>query len=253
MLLSAFLSAAQAAAGPAGDARVPMCAVEVVKEYPHDPASFTQGLIFHAGHLYEGTGQPGASRVARLDLATGRALAQSRYPAAQFGEGIVRWKDQLISVTWQDGIGHRWRLKDLKPLGTFRYAGEGWGLTLLGNRVVMSDGTPRLRFFDPATMKETGSVPVTIAGKPLPRINELEAIDGQVWANVWMTDFIVRIDPLTGTVGSVLDLRGLKQRAGASGYDSVLNGIAWDAQGKRLFVTGKNWPKLFEIRVGACT
>ncbi len=251
MLLSAFFLAAQGAL--ASEPPVPMCRAEVVREYPHDPRSFTQGLIFHDGHLYEGTGQLGVSRVARLDLATGKAVIQSPYPASQFGEGVARWKDQLISVTWQGGVGHRWRLKDLKPIGTFRYEGEGWGLTMLGDRLVLSDGKPHLRFFDPATMKETGSVPVTIGGKPLPLLNELEAIDGQIWANVWMTDFIVRIDPRTGKVGSVLDLRALKGGAEVNGPDSVLNGIAWDEQGKRLFVTGKWWPKLYEIRVGTCS
>jgi glutamine cyclotransferase len=251
MLMSAFLLAAQVS--PAQPTLpVPLCRADIVRDYPHDSSSFTQGLIFHDGHLYEGTGQYGQSRVAKLDLNTGKALAQSPYPAGQFGEGIVRWKDQLISVTWQGGIGHRWRLKDLKPLGTFRFSGEGWGLTMLGDRMVLSDGQPNLRYFDPATMNETGRVSVTIGGKPLGRINELETVDGEIWANVWMTDFIVRIDPSSGKVKSVIDLRGLKDRAGASGYDSVLNGIAWDAKDRRLFVTGKYWPKLFEIRLGAC-
>ncbi len=250
MLSFSILFAVQAA--PSAEPKVPMCAAEVVKEYPRDASSFTQGLIFDGGYLYEGTGHYGQSRVARLDLATGNTLDESKYPADQFGEGIVRWKDQLISITWQNGIGHRWRLKDLKPLGTFRIGGEGWGLTMLADRMVLSDGKPVLRYFDPATMKETGRVSVTIGGKPLGRINELEAIDGQIWANVWMTEFIVRIDPASGKVRSVVDLRGLKERAGADGPDSVLNGIAWDAKGKRLFVTGKYWPKLFEIRVGAC-
>lgn len=250
MLIAASLAAVQAPV--AAPVRVPVCNVQVVKEYPHDTTSFTQGLIFHEGQLYEGTGQPGQSKVARIDLATGRALAQSPYPASQFGEGIVRWKDQLLSVTWQGGVGHRWRLKNLKPLGTFRFEGEGWGLTMWGDKMVMSDGKPALRFFDPATMKETGRIPVTIGGKPLGNINELENVGGEIWANVWMTDFIVRIDPASGNVNSVIDLRGLKDRAGATGYDSVLNGIAWDVKGKRLFVTGKYWPKLFEIRVGAC-
>lgn len=251
MFAFAALLAAQSAL-PQPAERVPVCSVTVAKEYPHDPSSFTQGLLYHDGHLYEGTGQYGQSRVARLDLASGKAMTRADYPASQFGEGIVRWKDQLISVTWQNGIGHRWRLKDLKPLGTFRYGGEGWGLTMLGDRMVLSDGKPALRFFDPATMKETGRVAVTISGKPLGQINELEAINGEIWANVWMTDFIVRIDPTSGQVRSVVDLRGLKERAGAEGRDSVLNGIAWDAKGQRLFVTGKYWPKLYEIRVGPC-
>jgi glutamine cyclotransferase len=240
--------AALAAAQPA----VPVCGYRVVRSFPHDPTSFTEGLLFHNGQLYEGTGMEGRSRVARIDLASGKALAQSAYPPSQFGEGIARWRDQLISVTWQGGIGHRWRLGDLKPLGTFRYAGEGWGMTTLGQHIVRSDGTPSLRFHDPATMRQTGAVQVTLSGRPLSQINELEAIDGEIWANVWMTDQIVRIDPATGAVRSIVDLKGLQAMAGASGLDSVLNGIAWDAKRRRLFVTGKNWPKLFEIKLKAC-
>jgi glutamine cyclotransferase len=231
---------------------VPVCGYEIVRSYPHDTTSFTEGLLFHNGQLYEGTGMEGRSKVARVDIATGRAVIQSRYPVNEFGEGIARWNNQLISLTWQGGVGHRWRLSDLKPLGTFRYAGEGWGLTMLGQRLVMSDGTPALRFYDPATMRQTGKVEVTFRGAPLAQINELEAIDGEIWANVWMTDFIVRIDPATGKVRKVVDLKGLRGLAGASGQDSVLNGIAWDAKGKRLFVTGKNWPKLFQLRLKAC-
>lgn len=243
---------AATAAEPLGPP-VPRCGYRIVREYPHDSSSFTQGLLFHDGQLYEGTGQPGRSRVARLDLKTGKALVQSPYPASQFGEGIARWNDQLISLTWQDGIGHRWRLKDLKPLGTFRYSGEGWGLTTLGKSLVLSDGTPTLRFLDPATMKQVRSVDVTFRGKPLTQINELEAIDGEIWANVWMTDGIVRIQPATGKVTSVVDLTGLREKVGARGNDDVLNGIAWDAKGKRLFVTGKYWPTLFEIKLTACS
>nr|WP_294850716.1 glutaminyl-peptide cyclotransferase [uncultured Sphingomonas sp.] len=249
MLAFAMLAAIQA---PPAEERVPLCPIEILKEYPHDPASFTQGLFVHKGQLYEGTGQYGESRIARIDLQSGKALAQSSYPADQFGEGAVRWNDQIISVTWRGGIGHRWRLSDLKPLETFRYSGEGWGLTALGKQIVLSDGTSDLRFFNPATMRQTGKVAVTLRGKPLTQLNELEAIDGEIWANVWMTDFIVRIDPTSGKVRSIVDLRGLKERAGASGPDAVLNGIAWDAGAKRLFVTGKYWPKLYEIRVGNC-
>ncbi len=231
---------------------VPRCGYRIVQTYPHDATSFTQGLFWDGGHLYEGTGQYGHSRVARLDLATGKALAEAKLPADQFGEGIVRWQGQIIGVTWQGGVGHRWRIKDLKPVGSFRYDGEGWGVTLHGDSLVLSDGTPDLRFFDPATMKEQKRVTVRIAGRPLPMLNELEAIDGEIWANVWMTDAIVRIDPDSGAVRSVVDLSGLKQAAGASGADSVLNGIAWDARKKRLFVTGKYWPKLYEIALTDC-
>lgn len=244
-------AAAPAATEPAPPA-VPRCGYRIVQTYPHDRTSFTQGLFWHDGHLYEGTGQYGRSRIARLDLATGKALAEKALPADEFGEGIVRWRDQIIGVTWQGGVGHRWRLKDLKPIGNFRYKGEGWGVTLRGDDLVLSDGTPDLRFFDPATMTEKGKVTVRFAGAPLAMLNELETIDGEIWANVWMTDAIVRIDPASGDVTSFIDLTGLKKTAGAKGGDSVLNGIAWDAKKKRLFVTGKYWPQLFEIALTDC-
>ncbi|ALJ14356.1 glutaminyl-peptide cyclotransferase [Sphingopyxis macrogoltabida] len=240
------------AAAAADPAPVERCGYRIVQSYPHDTTSFTQGLFWDGDHLYEGTGQYGRSRVARLDLDTGKALAQTSLPADQFGEGIARWKDQIIGVTWQNGIGHRWSIKDLKPLGNFTYAGEGWGLTTVGDQLVLSDGTSDLRFLDPETMTEQKRVTVRFGGRPISMINELEAIDGQVWANIWMTDFMVRIDPESGDVASLVDLSGLKADAGVSGDDSVLNGIAWDAKKKRLFVTGKYWPKLYEITLSDC-
>ena len=247
----AMLAEPPVAATPAPP-RVERCGYRIVQSYPHDTSSFTQGLFWHDGHLYEATGQYGRSRVARLDLDTGKALAQTKLPSDQFGEGITRWGDQIIGVTWQGGVGNRWSIKDLKPAGTFTYEGEGWGVTMVEGSLVLSDGTPDLRFFDPATMKEQKRVTVRFASRPIPMLNELETIDGQVWANVWMTDFIVRIDPATGNIASLLDLSTLKADAGASGTDSVLNGIAWDEKGKRLFVTGKNWPKLYQIVLADC-
>ncbi len=247
----AMLAEPPVATAPA-PAPVERCGYRIVQSYPHDTSSFTQGLFWHGGHLYEATGQYGRSRIARLDLKSGKALVQTPFPRDQFGEGITRWGDQIIGVTWKSGIGHRWRLKDLKPLGTFRYAGEGWGVTMVGDSLVLSDGTPELRFFDPATMAEQRRVTVRFAGRPVAMINELETIDGQIWANLWMTDVIVRIDPATGTIVSLVDLSGLKADAGAGGTDSVLNGIAWDTKAKRLFVTGKYWPKLYEIALADC-
>lgn len=253
MILALALAAGQAPVSALSPPTTPpVCGYEVVRDYPHDPRSFTQGLFFHDGHLFESTGQLGQSRVARIDLKTGRVLAEARLPADQFGEGSVRWKDQIISVTWQNGVGHRWRLKDLKPLGRFRYQGEGWGLALLDGQLVWSDGSATLRFFDPATMTEQRRVTVTYAGRPLAMLNELEAIDGEIWANIWMSDVIARIDPVSGKVTRIVNLAGLKTQAGAHGTDSVLNGIAWDAHGKRVFVTGKNWPKLYEIKLTGC-
>lgn len=231
---------------------VERCGYRIVETFPHDTSSFTQGLFWHEGHLYEATGQYGRSRVARLELKTGKALAQTKLPSEQFGEGITRWGDQIIGVTWQGGVGNRWTISDLKPVGTFKYDGEGWGLTMVGDSLVLSDGTPDLRFFDPATMKEQKRITVRFAGRPVTMLNELETIDGQIWANVWMTDVIVRIDPATGNIVSLVDLSTLKADAGVSDTDSVLNGIAWDARKKRLFVTGKNWPKLYQIALADC-
>jgi glutamine cyclotransferase len=244
-----LLALAAAAADPAPIER---CGYRIVQSYPHDATSFTQGLFWDEGHLYEATGQYGQSRVARLDLKTGRALIQTKLPSDQFGEGITRWGDQIVGVTWQNGVGHRWAIKDLKPLGTFKYDGEGWGVTMVGDSLVLSDGSSELKFFDPATMTEQKRVTVRFGGRPLAMLNELETIDGQVWANVWMTDLIVRIDPASGDIRSYIDLTGLRQDAGATGGDSVLNGIAWDAKKKRLFVTGKYWPKLYEIALADC-
>jgi glutamine cyclotransferase len=252
VFLALALLADPAAAAPPAQPPVERCGYRIVQSYPHDKSSFTQGLFWHDGHLYEATGQYGQSRVARLDLKTGKALAQTKLPADQFGEGITRWGDQIIGVTWQGGVGNRWSLKDLKRVSTFKYEGEGWGVTMVGDALVLSDGTTALRFFDPATMKEQKRVTVRFAGRPIAMLNELETIDGQIWANVWMTDFIVRIDPASGNVVSMIDLSTLKVDAGASGNDSVLNGIAWDAAKKRLFVTGKYWPKLYEIALADC-
>lgn len=253
MFVLAFaLLADPVAATPPAPPPVERCGYRIVQSFPHDATSFTQGLFWDEGHLYEATGQYGRSRVARLDLKTGKALAETKLPHDQFGEGITRWGDQIIGVTWQGGVGHRWSMKDLKPVGTFRYEGEGWGVTMVGGSLALSDGTSALRFLDPATMTEQRRVTVRFGGRPITMINELETIDGQVWANVWMTDFIVRIDPATGDVAALVDLSGLRADAGASGTDSVLNGIAWDAKNRRLFVTGKNWPKLYEITLADC-
>jgi len=251
VLALAMFAGPQVAATPA-PSPVERCGYRIVETFPHDASSFTQGLFWHDGHLYEATGQYGRSRVARLDLKTGKALAQAKLPSDQFGEGITRWGEQIIGVTWQGGVGNRWSIRDLKHIGTFKYEGEGWGLTMVGDSLVLSDGTPALRFFDPATMTEQKRVTVRLAGRPIAMLNELETIDGQVWANVWMTDFIVRIDPATGDVVSLVDLATLRADAGASGTDSVLNGIAWDTKTKRLFVTGKNWAKLYQIALADC-
>lgn len=228
--------------------RPPRYGYEIIAVWPHDPTAFTQGLEFVDGVLLESTGRENSSvRRVRLEdgVVTHRQDLEDRY----FGEGLTVIGDRVLSLTWTHGVGFIWALDDLAPLGTFAYSGEGWGLTHDDRRIILSDGEPRLRFFDPATLTETGAVQVTFMGRPLGRLNELEFIDGEVFANVWQTNFIVRIDPETGVVVGVIDLTGLLSDPVASPNDDVLNGIAWDAEGRRLFVTGKHWPKLFEIRL----
>lgn len=249
---SACAQSTESAAAPAPTA-VPVCSYEVAAEYPHDSASFTQGLFVHNGALYETTGHEGQSRLAKLDLASGKAIKQSAFPADQFGEGSTILGDTIFAVTWRSGVGHRWNAKTLKYEGAFRYEGEGWGLANDGQSIILSDGSATLRFLDPKTFAVTKSVTVTHQGRPLEQINELEYIDGEIWANIWHSDMIVRIDPNTGQVTRFVDLWGLKDKAGARGSESVLNGIAWDARAKRLYVTGKYWPKLYEIKIGTCS
>lgn len=233
-------------------AATPTFGYRVLASYPHDPGAFTQGLVYLDGTLYEGTGSAGVgpSSLRRVDLATGAVQARHDLVNEDFGEGIAVVGDRIIQLTWQSHTGFVYDRATFRPLGTFRYPGEGWGLTYDGRRLIMSDGTDRLRFLDPDTFVETGSVQVRDAGLPVDQLNELEYIDGQVYANVWQTDRIVRIDPATGHVTAVIDLAGLLPPADRqSGQVDVLNGIAYDADGDRLFVTGKLWPKLYEIKL----
>jgi glutamine cyclotransferase len=221
----------------------------LVRSYPHDAAAFTQGLLYHDGLLYESTGQVGQSDIRIVRLKDGRILRRVKVPPPYFGEGIVLWKDRLVSLTWRHERGFIWSLQGLKKSGSFTYAGEGWGMTSDGKRLIMSDGTATLRFLDPETLTETGGIPVTWQGEPVAMLNELEYVDGEILANVWMTSRIARIDPASGQVIDWIDLTPLARQTGGDGRDTVLNGIAWDAKGRRLFVTGKYWPKLFEIRL----
>ncbi|MCJ2188317.1 glutaminyl-peptide cyclotransferase [Novosphingobium beihaiensis] len=231
----------------AARAEVPVCGYRVVKTYPHDPSAFTEGLFYADGSLFESTGKLGQSRIFKRSLADTKPLVEAQIDPTFFGEGIVLWKDQIISLTWRDGLGYRWDSKTLKQLGYFRYAGEGWAMTIHDGTIYQSDGSSRLRLRDPETMEQTGSLAVTDAGEPVRNLNELEWIDGEIWANVWLTDRIARIDPATGHVTGWIDFTGLRDEAGAPDYDAVLNGIAYDPEGKRIFVTGKNWSKLFQV------
>lgn len=228
-------------------APAPVCSYRIVKTYPHDPGAFTEGLFYDGGMLFESTGQPGDSRIVERSLQSARPIIETHIDPTYFGEGIVLWKNEIISLTWRDGVGYRWDRKTLKPLGYFHYVGEGWGMTIHAGRIYQSDGSATLRLRDPATMAQTGSLTVTDQGRPVRNLNELEWIDGEIWANVWLTDRIARIDPVTGHVKAWMDMAGLRTKAAASGPDAVLNGIAYDPATRRIFVTGKYWNSLFQI------
>ncbi|RZJ13479.1 MAG: glutaminyl-peptide cyclotransferase [Rubrivivax sp.] len=226
----------------------PVYGYKVVKSYPHDSDAFTQGLFFHDGFLFEGTGLRGRSSIRKVELATGKVVQQVDLPPDIFGEGITRWGDRIIGLTWQEGIAFVLDLKTFKLWRKFNYSGEGWGLTHNDRELIMSDGTPELRFLDPQTFKELRRVRVTAAGRPIGQLNELEWVEGEIYANIWQTDRIARIDPRTGEVRGWIDLAGIRGPRGG-GSDDVLNGIAYDGKAKRLFVTGKLWAKLFEIEL----
>ena len=221
---------------------------EVVNTYPHDPAAFTQGLVFTNGFLYEGTGMHGASTIRKVSLETGEVMQKHSLTASYFGEGITVCGDKLIQLTWKSQIGFVYRLETFEKTGDFGYLGEGWGLTHDGETLIMSDGSARIRFLDRDTFEQKGTLYVRFGDTPVKKINELEYAEGKLYANIWRENRIAIIDPKSGYVTGWIDLAGLLSPEEARKAD-VLNGIAWDATGKRLFVTGKNWPKLFEIRL----
>ena len=224
---------------------------EVVNVYPHDQNAYTQGLVYDNGELIEGTGLEKLSQLRRVDIATGKVRRVVRLPKHLFGEGVAVLGDRVYQLTWKSGTGFIYDRKTFKRLGEFRYEGEGWGLTTDGRYLIMSDGTPLVRYFDPRTFEEVGKIRVTHNGRTIKAINELEFIDGEIFANLWKEDRIARISPTTGQIVGWIYLDGLlpaKDRARLK-KNMVLNGIAYDAVGRRLFVTGKNWPKLFEIKL----
>ncbi len=231
-------------------AAVPVYTYEVVHTYPHDVHAFTEGLLFLNGVLYESTGLEGHSSIRKVQLKSGRVLQKIDIAPQYFGEGIVVWKHRLISLTWKSHVGFVFDLATLKLRREFHYEGEGWALTQDGKRLIMSDGTADLRFLDPDTLRETGRVHVSLDGTPITQLNELEYVEGEIFANVWQTDWLARIDPNSGRVLGLVDLSGLLSPSErVPGQTDVLNGIAYDAGHDRLFVTGKNWPHLFEIRL----
>lgn len=224
---------------------------EIVATYPHDPNAFTQGLIWFEDALYESTGLYGQSSLRKVELNTGQVLQSHTLPGNFFAEGITLWKDEIILLTYQEKVALVFDRKTLKPQREINYpiATEGWGLTSDGTRLIFSDGTDLLRFLDPATFRVLNAIRVTEQGKPIDKLNELEFINGQIWANIWYENRIIRIDPTSGYVVGSIDLQGLLPGKVHLGDNAVLNGIAYDSKSNRLFVTGKLWPKLFEIRV----
>lgn len=228
-------------------------AYEVVAIHPHDFRAFTQGLVYADGEFFESTGRRGASTLRRVHVDSGVVLQKHRLADEHFGEGLALVGDRLVQLTWTSGVGFAHDSATFAPLAEFTYEGEGWGLAADGERLVMSDGTAELRFLDPVTFAETRRVTVTDADGPVTRLNELEFVEGELWANVWQTDRIARIDPATGRVRGYLDLTGLLDHWAWAGlwplHTDVLNGIAYDGDTERLFVTGKLWPVLFELRL----
>jgi glutaminyl-peptide cyclotransferase len=224
---------------------------QVVHTFPHDSQAFTQGLIYLDGHLYESTGIAGKSSLRMEDLETGSILKFQDVPSQYFAEGLTDWGNTLIQLTWQNHVALVYDRATFRLLHTLPYTGEGWGLTHDDKSIILSDGTAQLRFLDPTTFKELRRITVKDHGKPIPpdQLNELEYIHGEIYANLWHTDKIARISPATGKILGWINLTGLLPASQHSSAEAVLNGIAWDAAHDRLFVTGKLWPKVFEIKV----
>jgi glutamine cyclotransferase len=230
-------------------ATAPIAGYRVVHVFPHDPRAFTQGLEYVDGVLYEGTGLNGRSTIRKVRLENGEVLQVQKVADQYFGEGITVWGDRIFELTWQSGIGFIYDRASLNRTATFVYRGEGWGLTHDSSRLIMSDGTAALRFLDPESQKETGRLQVRDGSAPVDKLNELEYVKGEILANVWQSNTIARISPRTGVVTGWVNLAGLLTAADVARGVDVLNGIAYDAAGDRLFVTGKLWPKLFEIKI----
>ena len=223
---------------------------QIVHTYPHDPKAFTQGLIYVDGHLYESTGREGQSSIRMVELTTGRVLQKYDLPAEYFGEGLTDWGSDLLQLTWKAHKGFVYDRFSFSPHGTFAYEGEGWGLTHDGTQLILSDGSAYLKILDPKTFRVKRRLKVVDeAGAPVENLNELEFVKGEIWANIWHSSDIVRVSPKTGKVVGRIDLSGIIDSREVGDAEAVLNGIAYDSAGDRLFVTGKLWPKLFEIKV----
>lgn len=228
---------------------VPTFGYEIVHVYPHDPDAFTQGLIFQDGKLLESTGEVGRSSLRRVELETGKVLQQVDVPAPYFAEGITLLKGKIYQLTWQHQVGFIYDAWTFEKIGTFNYQGEGWGLTNDGQSLIFSDGTNRIRFLDPDNFQLRKTIAVFENNTPLNEVNELEYVQGEIYANIWHAERIARIEPQTGRITGWIDLRGLLPSNEVQDEEAVLNGIAYDETSGRLLVTGKLWPKLFEIRL----
>lgn len=222
---------------------------QLINTYPHDPQAFTQGLIYVNQSLYESTGLRGYSSLRRVELETGKVLQIHNLKNVYFGEGLTLWQNKLIQLTWLAKKGFVYDLETFNPIQEFRYNTEGWGLTHDGQYLIMSDGSENLYYLDPDTFKVVKTIVVTYKNLPLTRLNELEYIEGEIWANIWGSDCVARISPETGKVLAWINLRGLKATQLLGNPDAVLNGIAYDLNNRRIFVTGKLWPHLYEIKL----
>jgi len=228
---------------------IPVYTYQVFNTYPHDQSAFTEGLVFEDGVLYEGTGLYEYSNLRRVELETGKLLQVRELPNQYFGEGITIYKNKIIQLTWKSHLGFVYDKYNFELLQEFNYPTEGWGITYDGNYLIMSDGTSTLHFLDPETFEEISQLEVYENDIPVIKINELEYVQGEIFANIWLTDRIARINPLTGQVTGWIDLKGILSPEDCSGEVDVLNGIAYDVKNNRLWVTGKFWPKLFEIEL----
>lgn len=237
----------------------PVYGYEIVKSYPHDPQAFTQGLLFHDGFLYESTGEYGESTIRKVEIETGKVLQKIDLPKDNFGEGLTLLNGKLYNITWKDQICRVYNLDDLKLIREFSYTGEGWGLTNDGTNIYMTDSTHVIRVLNPETFKSSKMIAVMRDdGRPMMALNELEFVKGEIWANIWHSEkpetlgkanYIARINPETGKIVGWIDLDGLSPEDTRRDTENVLNGIAYDAAGDRIFVTGKNWKKLYEIKI----
>lgn len=226
---------------------------EVVNTYPHDPESFTQGLVFSEGIFYESAGlnkdYGGHSSLRRVEIATGNVLQKVGVPEPYFAEGLTLFQGQLFQLTWKEGIGLIYDPKTFKSQGQFKYKGEGWGLTNDGKSLILSDGSNEIRFIDPKDFSEQRRIKVFYKGTAMQKLNELEYVKGEIYANIWQEDVILRIDPKDGKVTGVIDMTGILKPEDRAPESDVLNGIAYDPGGDKLYVTGKKWPKVFEIKL----